>query len=327
MYIFYLLIKIIYFHFILINISARAQKFEKNIKKSNEEFESNIYETVDEKVDIWYLGLLCQEMLTGEKYIPEGYNIKYLYGITLPQKISLSAQTFLLSMLQINKEKRLSAIQLLKHEFITKNTNMLEIPFEFDTINNNTINNNTQEFDTLNNNISEFDTINNSNKKTINKIPNIMSTPMDNYKIRAVFSKGELRLSARVSHRRVPSLFHENTEENVNKDNKKSLQVKKELAKAKKYIYKINIVGKNINSNQLKIVIDSCIKTYLVMNGKIITTKQSANLIKKLFGDNWIVFISNIINKDFDFCLFPGKKEDFISFVFCEKLFQIYRYS
>ena len=59
MYIFYLLIKIIYFHFILINISARAQKFEKNIKKPNEEFESNIYETVDEKVDIWYLGLLC----------------------------------------------------------------------------------------------------------------------------------------------------------------------------------------------------------------------------------------------------------------------------
>ena len=150
---------------------------------------------------------------------------------------------------------------------------------------------------------------------------------MDNYKRRAVFSKGELRLSARVSHRRVPLLFHENTEENVNKDNKKSLQVKKELVKAKKYICKINIVGKNINSNQLKIVIDSCIKAYLVMNGKITTTKQSANLIKKLLGDNWLVFISNIINKDFNFCLSPGKKEDFISFVFCEKLFQIYRYS
>ena len=204
-------------------------------------------------------------------------------------------------MLQINKEKRLSATQLLKHEFITKNTNMLEIPSEFDTINNNnTINNNTQEFDTLNNNISEFDTINNSNKKAINKIPNIMSTPMDNYKRRALFSKGELRLSARVSHRRVPSLFHENTEENVNKDNKKSLQVKKELSKPKKYIFKINIVGKKINSNQLKIVIDSCIKTYLVMNGKITTAKQSANLIKKLLGDNWLVFISNIINKDFE---------------------------
>ena len=59
------------------NISPRAQKFEKNIKKPNEEFESNIYETVDEKVDIWYLGLLYQEMLTGEKLFPEGYNIKH----------------------------------------------------------------------------------------------------------------------------------------------------------------------------------------------------------------------------------------------------------
>ena len=309
------------------NISSRSQKFEKNIKKPNEEFESNIYETVDEKVDIWYLGLLCYEMLTGEKLFPEGYNIKHLYGITLPQNISLSAQTFLLSMLQINKEKRLSATQLLKHEFIIKNTNMLEIPSEFDTINNNTINNNTSESDTLNNNTSEFDTINNSSKKTINKIPNIMSTPMDNYKKRAVFSKDELRLSARVSHRRLPSLFHENTEENVNKDNKKSLPVKKEPVKPKKYICKINIVGKNINSNQLKIVIDSCIKTYLLMNGKITTANKSANLIKKLLGNNWLVFISNINNKDFDFCLSPGKKEDFISFVFCEKLFQIYRYS
>ena len=220
------------------NISSRSQKFEKNIKKPNEEFESNIYETVDEKVDIWYLGLLCYEMLTGEKLFPEGYNIKHLYGITLPQNISLSAQTFLLSMLQINKEKRLSATQLLKHEFITKNTNMLEIPSEFDTINNNTINNNTSESDTLNNNTSEFDTINNSSKKTINKIPNITSTPMDNYKRRAVFSKDELRLSAKASHRRMPSLFNEKIEEDINKENKKSLPDKKELFKPKKYICK-----------------------------------------------------------------------------------------
>ena len=304
------------------NISSRAQKFEKNIvKKENEEFESNIYETVDEKVDIWYLGLLCYEMLTGEKLFPEGYNIKHLYGITLPQNISLSAQTFLLSMLQINKEKRLSATQLLKHEFIAKSTNMLEIPSEFDTINNNT-----SEFDTINNNTSEFDTINNSSKKTINKIPNITSTPMDNYKRRAVFSKDELRLSAKASHRRMPSLFNEKIEEDINKENKKSLPVKKELFKPKKYICKINIVGKNINNNQLKIAIDSCIKTYLAMDGKITTANKSANLIKKLLGDNWLVFISNINNKDFDFCLSPGKKEDFISFVFCEKLFQIYRY-
>ena len=301
------------------NISSRVPNFNKNKEKKtsekiNEEFESNIYETVNEKVDIWYLGLLCYEMLIGEKLFPEGYNIKHLYGITLPQNISLSAQTFLLSMLQINKEKRLSATELLKHEFITKNINMLEIPSEFDTINNI-------------NKISEFNTINNSNKKIIKKIPNIINTPMDNYKRRAKFSKDELRLSARITHRRMPSIFNENIEEEINRENKKSLPIKKMPEKPKKYICKINIVGKNINSNQLKIIIDSCIKTYLIMEGKIMTANKSANLIKQSLGGNWLVFISNINNKDFDFCLSPGKKEDFISFVFCEKLFQIYRYS
>ena len=69
-------------------------------------------------------------MLIGDKLLPEGYNIKQLYTVSIPQNISLSAQTFLLSMLQINKEKRLSCAQLLKHEFITNDKN--SVPIEFD---------------------------------------------------------------------------------------------------------------------------------------------------------------------------------------------------
>ena len=88
----------------------------------------------------------------------------------------------------------------------------------------------------------------------------------------------------------------------------------------KKYICKINTVGKNIKSDQLKVIVDSCVKTYLQMNGKIMTANKAANMIKKSLGENWLVFISNNSYKDFDFCLSPGKKENYVCFVFCDKL-------
>ena len=40
--------------------------------------------------------------------------------VIIPQSISLDAQTFLLSMLQTDSNKRLSAKELLKHDFIKK---------------------------------------------------------------------------------------------------------------------------------------------------------------------------------------------------------------
>ena len=95
----------------------------------------------------------------------------------------------------------------------------------------------------------------------------------------------------------------------------------------KKYICKINTVGKNIKSDQLKVIVDSCVKTYLQMNGKIMTANKAANMIKKSLGENWLVFISNNSYKDFDFCLSPGKKENYVCFVFCDKLFQVFQYN
>ena len=121
----------------------------------------------------------------------------------------------------------------------------------------------------------------------------------------------ELRLSAKIMHRRLPSTFNENNtkeKEILKTENKKQkffTTVKKEPKKfgGKKYICKITTVGKNIKDNQLKIIIDSCIKSYLQLEGKVMTANKAANLIKKLIGDNWLVFISKIDDKDFDFCL------------------------
>ena len=109
------------------NISTRTRNFINNNmpeKRSsipilfNDDEGDDIY---DEKVDIWSLGLLCYEMLFGQKLMSNKESIytKHI-DITIPQTISLKAQTFLISMLQKNGNKRLSATELLKHEFITQ---------------------------------------------------------------------------------------------------------------------------------------------------------------------------------------------------------------
>ena len=66
---------------------------------------------------------------------------------------------------------------------------------------------------------------------------------------------------------------------------------------------------------------------HLQMKGKVMTANKAANMIKKSLGDNWLVFISNSSYKNFDFCLSPGKKENYVRFDFCGKLFQVFRYN
>ena len=256
-------------------------------------------------------------------------------------------------MLQLNKDKRLSCTQLLKHEFLTKNSS----PIEFDIP-------------------SELNY--NSEKKVINTLNISSNIPLDNLKKKnmTISTPDELRLSAKISHRRLPSTFDDSGEKNninntinnninntinnnfnntinnninnntintynninrikeidIKKENKVDIYatpMKKESKKinVKKYVCKINVVGKNINSNQLKVIVDTCVKTYLQMKGKIMTANKAANLIKKSLGENWLVFISNNSYKNFDFCLSPGKKENYVNFNFCDKLFQIFRYN
>ena len=252
------------------NISIRSDNFEKNINKKlnlNDEIGANVVDIIDEKFDIWHLGLLCYEMLTGDKLFNEDYNLKQLIAISIPQNISLAAQTFLLSMLQINKDKRLSASELLKHEFITK--------------------------------------YNNIKKKTL-------------------FPQDPFRHSVILPHHHKISFSNDS---NANEYSNSFRETKKVVKSRKTYTCNIKIIGKNIQRNQVKIIVDSCIKIFLQLNGKELTAKKSAIEIKRILGGNWLVFISNPENKDFDFCLSVGKQENYIAFVFCNKLFQVYRYN
>ena len=80
----------------------------------------------DEKADIWSLGTLTYEMLVGKctfdadsmenlvKRVEKGYYI-------LPTSLSKEAVSFLNSVLQYDYKRRLTASQLSRHKFLTKN--------------------------------------------------------------------------------------------------------------------------------------------------------------------------------------------------------------
>ena len=80
----------------------------------------------DEKADIWSLGSICYEMLTGktmfnadnlEELMKEAEKGKY----NLPFNISEEIASFINGMLQYESNERLSAEELSQHPFLTKN--------------------------------------------------------------------------------------------------------------------------------------------------------------------------------------------------------------
>ena len=87
------------------------------------------FKIYDEKIDIWSLGTLCYEMLFGKPLFGniQNYNMVqniYNCNFNIPNTISSQARNFLYSMLQKKESDRLSAAQLLNHDFI-KNINLV----------------------------------------------------------------------------------------------------------------------------------------------------------------------------------------------------------
>ena len=92
----------------------------------------------NQKADIWSLGTICFEMLTGEVLF-KGENIEDLieqqdqgdYSIPINFALSDEIISFLKSMLQYNGENRLSADQLSRHDFLVKDVkNFNQINFQ-----------------------------------------------------------------------------------------------------------------------------------------------------------------------------------------------------
>ena len=85
----------------------------------------------DEKVDIWSLGTLCYEMLVGHMAFcgnsMQELSQKVKQGTySLPTNLSKEVISFIDSMLQTDPNKRLSARDLLKHDFLVKNVKQFQ---------------------------------------------------------------------------------------------------------------------------------------------------------------------------------------------------------
>ena len=88
-------------------------------------------EGYNEKVDIWSLGTLCYEMLTGRltffgKNMNELFEKVKIGNYKMPLWLSKEAVSFLNGMLQYDANKRLSSEELLKHDFLTKNVRLFQ---------------------------------------------------------------------------------------------------------------------------------------------------------------------------------------------------------
>ena len=108
------------------NISAKIKEPEINpITGTYIEDENNVF---DEKEDIMGLGILCYQMLLGKKPFDYGNDIKEVNcdNMKAIPNISSNAKSFLDCMLQKDSKARLSANELLKHDFLKDNkiTNM-----------------------------------------------------------------------------------------------------------------------------------------------------------------------------------------------------------
>ena len=283
------------------NISARKDSYKKNPKGDeaiymNPKYFYNDFDDIiyDEKIDIWSLGILCYEMLTGQKPYQIGYYNKPINetNIIIPKNISLLAQSFLNCMLQKNRDSRYGALDLIFHDFMLKNFN----EYPIDNINNNQLNRTTHMTKTKGIFASQkkFDIIKISNGTTNGTFQRYQNSPRNNTESRHTYQP--------------------------------RYAIQSVQPKIRQPAIKLFAVGNRINKNQLNIIINCCKKAFIIMNGGKTTAKKSAEEIKRLIGDNWLVLISNIKSGKFDFNISPAKRGDFVVFTIDDKLFQICRY-
>ena len=135
----------------------------------------------DQKADIWSLGTLCYEMLIGKA----AFNCKSMEELVqkvesgsyqIPTNLSKEVISFLNGMLQYNAQKRLSADELARHHFLTKDVKHFQ-PIDLRKVSNKVRNNN------LNINIKKNQTIwsifNEEDEKKLINIPGNFLSPMD----------------------------------------------------------------------------------------------------------------------------------------------------
>ena len=141
------------------------------LRKYNRADDKETFEGYTEKEDIWSLGIIFYQLLTGE-YLFHANDLEELmkkieegnYVIPMNKNFYKETVSFLNCMLQYNPDKRLSAQDLAQHDFITKKV------INFTKVDLNQISNKI-DIKGLNNNIKQNDTIRSAidNKKGHNQ--------------------------------------------------------------------------------------------------------------------------------------------------------------
>ena len=143
------------------------------LKKLNERNDLANSEGYDQSADIWSLGAMCYEMLTGKRVFT-GRNIKDLYkkvelgDYSLPTHLSKEVVSFINAMLQYDSKRRLNIEELSRHHFLTKDTkdfSSIDFALVSNKLGTNGIYFNTKNNDTL------WNIFNEETEVKLNKIP------------------------------------------------------------------------------------------------------------------------------------------------------------
>jgi serine/threonine protein kinase len=273
-------------------------------------------------------------MLTGEKP-----NINGIYNIYIPQNMSFSAKSFLLLMLQKKGNERLDVEDLLRHEFINNYNGILNNKKELNyyPYTEKTVSKTKSILRENPTNSSELRlTMQPRYATPIVKIPQhtTNATPIKASKFIQKFNteckdKDRFRIKSRYDFSTInpihPGFRAKFVYESKTVDKSQPIHTinSKVLTQPSYKRYKI---GNKINGNQLKMIVNCCKKYYLQMKGGVGIAMKASEELKQSLGGNWLIFISNLKCKQFDFNISSIQKGNFVIFSLDKKLFQICKY-